>query len=460
MKLWGGRFKEPLNPLIEEFLSSLPVDRRLILYDILSTKAHAKALRKAGIIGEELEGKILSALEKLEEEIKKGKIEIKGDEAEDVHTLLENWLYEQVGEEAGFLRYARSRNDQIACDMRLFLKEEIKSIIEAIHALQAILLSLAEAHKDYILPGYTHLQRAQPVLLSHHLLAYFWMLQRDKERLKDAYKRVDVSPQGAGALAGVELDPQVIAQELGFGKVFENSLDAVSDRDFILEFLADACISSLHLSRLANEIVLWSTQEFAFVQLADAVCTGSSIMPHKKNPDPAELIRAKAGRMLGNFVSLFTILKGLPLAYNIDLQEDKGFLFDAVDTLKSSLYAMGKILENLSFNRERMEESVDDYLLAVDVADYLLKKGTPFRKAHRIVGQVISYALEQGKKLKELDLEEWKRFSPLFEDDIYGCLSLESYLTRRNFPGGTGEGAVTAQIKKAQEVLAKDGGII
>ncbi|MGB9877634.1 MAG: argininosuccinate lyase [bacterium] len=457
MKLWGGRFREPLDPFIEKFISSLPVDKRLLLYDIKGDQAHTRALLSAGVISEELAEKILKALEEIKEEVEKGEREIKGDEAEDIHTLVENWLEEKIGEEAGFLRSYRSRNEQIACDLRLYLKEETDLIMKDITSLQETLLSLAEKHKGWKLTGYTHLQHSQPVALSHHLLSYFWMFQRDKERFRDSLKRIDVSPEGAGAIAGVELDPQLKANLLGFSRPFENSIDAVSDRDFLLEFVSDCAICSIHLSRLAEEIVLWATQEFSFLSLADAVCAGSSMMPHKKNPDPAELIRGKTGRIIGSLVSVFIILKGLPLSYNLDMQEQVPLFFDAVDNLKGCLKAMTKILNNVSFNRERMEKSIDDYLLAVELADYLIKKGVPFRKAHRAVGQMLLYALENNKSLKELKVEEMKVFSSAFGEDVYECLSLSSFYERRNFPGGTGEKAIEIQIKKAKEVLLQDG---
>jgi argininosuccinate lyase len=457
MKLWGGRFREPLDPFIEGFTSALRFDKRLLPYDIQADIAHAKALSAAGVISEELANKIVKALEEIKEEVEAGRREIKGNEAEDIHTLVENWLEEKIGEEAGFLRSYRSRNEQIACDLRLYLKEEVKKIEEAINSLQATLLSLAEKHKGWKLTGYTHLQHSQPVSLSHHLLAYFWMFQRDKERFRDGLKRIDISPEGAGAIAGVELDPGLKANLLGFSRSFENSIDAVSDRDFLIEFLSHCAICCIHLSRLAEEIVLWSTQEFYFLTLSDTVCTGSSMMPHKKNPDPAELIRGKTGRIIGSLVSLFIILKALPLSYNFDMQENQPALFDAIDNLKDCLIAMNKILQNLSFNKERMEKSIEDYLLAVELADYLIRKGIPFRRAHRIVGELLLYAMEKGKKLKELEIKEMREFSPAFDEDVYEHLSLSSFFRRRNFPGGTGEKAIELQIKRAKEVLSQYG---
>ncbi len=457
MKLWGGRFREPLDPFIEEFHASLSFDKRLVLYDIIADQAHAKALAISGVISEELADKMVNALEEIKEEVKEGKRKVKGDEAEDVHTLVENWLTEKIGEEAGFLRAYRSRNEQISCDERLYLKEETSLIIQGLSSLQGMLLKLAERHKNWKIAGYTHLQRAQPLLLSHHLLAYFWMFQRDKERFLDTLKRIDISPEGAGAIAGGKLDPQVKANLLGFSRVFENSIDAVSDRDFILEFLSACAICSVHLSRLAEEVVLWSSEEFGFLSLSDAVSTGSSMMPHKKNPAPAEIIRAKTGRVIGSLISLLVILKGLPLSYNSDLQEDKPPLFDAVDTLKSSLKAMEKILQNACFNKEGLEKSLEDYLLALEIADYLLEKGVPFRKAHFIVGRILLYAREKSKKFNELTLEEFRLFSPLFEEDIYASLSFSSFLEKRNFPGGTGEEAVEKQLQKAKEVLSQYG---
>lgn len=457
MKLWGGRFREPLDPFIEEFHTSLPFDKRLLVYDIVADQAHAKALAESGVISEELADRMVKALEEIKEEVRSGKREIKGDEAEDIHTLVENWLVEKIGEEAGFLRAYRSRNEQISCDERLFLKEETSQILEELVSLQRILVNLAEQHKDWVMPGYTHLQQAQPVLLSHHLLAYFWMFQRDRERFRDALKRIDISPEGAGALAGGKLDPRLKAELLGFSQAFENSVDAVSDRDFILEFLSACAICAVHLSRLAEEVVLWSSKELGFLSLSDAVSTGSSMMPHKKNPSPAEIIRGKTGKVIGALVSLLVILKGLTLTYNNDLQEDKPPLFDAVDTLKSSLKAMGVILTNAHFHKEIMENSLDDYILAVEIADYLLEKGVPFRKAHSIVGNILLYAMDKGKKFQELTIDEFKKFSPLLEADVYDCLSISSFLKRRNFPGGTGEGAVEKQLQKAKEVLSQYG---
>jgi len=457
MKLWGGRFREPLDPFIEEFHASLPFDKRLVIYNIIADQAHAKALATAGVISEELADKIVKALDEIKGELERGERTIKGDETEDVHTLLENWLEEKIGEEAGFLRAYRSRNEEIACCERLYLKDETNQMVKAISSLQATLLELANKHKDWLIPGYTHLQRAQPLLLAHHLLAYFWMLQRDKERFYDALKRIDTSPEGAGAMAGVGLDPELKASLLGFSRGFENSIDAVSDRDFILEFLAACAICSIHLSRFAEEIVLWSSEEFGFLTLSDAVSTGSSMMPQKKNPEPAELIRAKTGRVIGSLVSLLIILKGLPLSYDSDLQEDKPPLFDAVDTLKSSLKAMEKILQNVNFNKERMGKTLEDYLLAVELADYLLGKGIPFRKAHSIVGNILLYAKEKGKRFDELQLEEFKMFSPLFEESIYNVLSFPSFLKKRNFSGGTGEQAIEKQLQRAKEVLSQYG---
>lgn len=457
MKLWGGRFREPLDPFIEEYHTSLPFDNRLVIYDIIADQAHAKALAEAGVISEDLADRLVKALEEIKEEVKAGKRKIKGNEAEDIHTLVENWLIEKIGEEAGFLRAYRSRNEQIACDERLYLKAETSLIIEGITSLQRTLVNLAEQHKDWVIPGYTHLQRAQPVLLSHHLLAYFWMFQRDRERFVDALKRIDISPEGAGALAGGKLDPKVKAELLGFSQTFENSLDAVSDRDFILEFLSACAICAVHLSRLADEIVLWSSEEFGFLSLSDTVSTGSSMMPHKKNPSPAEIIRGKTGRVIGALVSLFIILKGIPLTYNNDLQEDKPPLFDAIDTLKSSIKAMEIVMKNAQFNKNRMEKAFEDYLLAVEIADYLFEKGIPFRSAHSIVGNILLYALEKGKKFRELTIDEFKLFSPLLEEDVYNRLTISSYLEKRNYKGGTGEKAVEKQLQRAKEVLSQYG---
>ncbi|MFQ5893584.1 MAG: argininosuccinate lyase, partial [Nitrospinota bacterium] len=387
MKLWAGRFEEEMAREVEEFTASVNFDRRLYREDIDGSIAHARMLAHRGIIAQGEAEAIVRELETIREEIGQGDFEWKL-EHEDVHMNIEAALIERLGEVGAKLHTGRSRNDQVALDMRLYVKRAAGDLVEAAVNLQKALLDPAERYLDAVMPGYTHLQRAQPVLLAHHLLAYFEMLERDKGRLSDCARRADVSPLGAGALAGstLPLDPGFVAQELGFAETFRNSMDAVSDRDFVVEFLSACAILMMHLSRLAEEIVLWSSAEFGFVELSDAYATGSSMMPQKKNPDVAELVRAKTGRAYGHLVAMLTVLKGLPLSYNRDLQEDKEGLFDAVDTALACLKVMAGMLRTLKVNEARMRGAVEEgFLLATDLAEYLVRKGMPFREAHRVV---------------------------------------------------------------------------
>ena len=456
VKLWAGRFEQETAKEAEIFTASVPFDKRLYREDIAGSIAHAKMLARQGIIAQEEAEAIIRELEAIRQEIERGEFEWKL-EHEDVHMNIEAALIERLGQVGAKLHTGRSRNDQIALDMRLYVKRTTGEVIAAIVELQRALLALAEAHPDAVMPGYTHLQRAQPVLFAHHMLAYFWMLERDKGRFADCARRADISPLGAGALAGstLPLDPEFVARELGFAEVFRNSIDAVSDRDFVAEFLSACAILMMHLSRLAGEIVLWSSAEFAFVELADAYATGSSMMPQKKNPDAAELVRAKAGRVYGHLMAMLTVLKGLPLSYNRDLQEDKEGLFDAVDTVLASLQVMAGMLRAIKINKARMREAAEEgFLLATDLAEYLVRKGVPFREAHRVVGELVRYCLEEGKGLRDLkELWELKGFSELFEEDVFELLSVDASVAARKTPGGTAPEEVRKQIEEARRRL-------
>ena len=445
---------ENLDEAAKKYLISIPFDRRLYRQDIQGSIAHARMLAKQHIISPEEADLIINGLKSIQGEIERGEFQFSSD-LEDIHLNIEARLFEKIGEVAGKLHTARSRNDQIALDMRLFTKEAISETIARIKDLQRALLKLAEENKEVVIPGYTHLQRAQPVLLAHHLLAYFEMLQRDVERFRDALRRTDVLPLGSGALAGVPypIDREFLRKELGFAKISHNSVDAVSDRDFLLEYLAAGSILMMHLSRLAEELILWSSAEFGFLELDEAYTTGSSIMPQKKNPDVAELARGKTGRVYGHLVSLLTTMKALPLAYNRDIQEDKEALFDAIDTLLSTLKVLAGMLGTLRVRAERTRQAAEEgYSLATDLADYLVRKGLPFRQAHRVVASLVQYASQKEKSFQELTLEEYQRFSPLFNRDVYS-IGLESFLAARNAPGSTSPRQVEKALQKANELL-------
>ncbi len=453
MNYQRNRFQEKANKTAQDYLVSLPFDRRLYRQDIEGSIAHTKMLAKQGIIAKSEAEAIIAGLNSIREEIEQGKFQFKS-ELEDIHMNIEAKLFEKIGDVAGKLHTARSRNDQVALDIRLFVKEEISKTINKLKALQLSLVELAEANKDVIVPGYTHLQQAQPVLLAHHLLAYFEMFQRDKERFNDCLKHVDVLPLGSGALAGVPypIDREFVAQELGFSKVSANSLDAVSDRDFIIEYEAAAALTMMHLSRLAEEIILWSSSEFGFIEIDEAFTTGSSIMPQKKNPDVAELARGKTGRVYGNLMAILTTMKALPLAYNRDMQEDKEGLFDTVDTLQSSLEIFAEMIKTIKVNVKRIRDAIKDYILATDLADYLVKKGLPFREAHGVVAKLNEYAIKGDKSFHKLSLSEYHKFSPLFSEDVYN-ITLESSVAARNVIGGTSAQQVEQALKKAGEGL-------
>ena len=443
---------------VAAFTASIPFDRRLYGQDIAGSIAHAKMLSRQGIITEKEAELIIMGLISIREEIEKGEFPFRT-ELEDIHMNIEARLFDKIGEVAGKLHTARSRNDQVALDLRLYAKEAISQSIKALVGFQQALLDLAEANKDAVMPGYTHLQRAQPVLLAHHLLAYFEMAQRDVERFDHCLEHADIMPLGSGALAGVPypVDRSFLAQELGFARISANSLDAVSDRDFVIEFQAAAAVTMMHLSRLAEETVLWSSAEFGFVELDQAYTTGSSIMPQKRNPDVAELVRGKTGRVYGSLMGILTTMKALPLAYNRDMQEDKEGFFDTVDTLLPSLEAMAGMVRTLKVNAERARQAAGDYILATDIADYLVKKGTPFREAHRVVGKLVGYALEQGKTFQQLSLSEYQSFCPIFEDDVY-AITVDSSLRARDELGGTAPHQVEMALKRAREIVEAKGG--
>jgi argininosuccinate lyase len=408
-------------------------------------------LAKQRIITKAEASKILRALEEIRKEMDQGVFD---ETCEDIHTLVEKELVDRIGPVGGKLHTGRSRNDQVALDVRLFVRDAVARLDGLIRDMQRAVVGLAEKNSAVIMPGYTHLQRAQPVLLAHHLLAYYEMLKRDRGRFAETLKRTNVLPLGSAALAGstFDLDRKMVAGELGFDAISENSMDAVSDRDFVLDFLFASSVLMMHLSRLSEELVIWATKEFDFVFLPDAFCTGSSIMPQKKNPDLMELVRAKTGRVYGDLTALLTTMKGLPLTYNKDMQEDKEPLFDAADTAEQSLVLMTRLLKELSFNKERMREAADQgYLTATDLADYLVRKGVTFRQAHEIVGKIVLYALDHKKELRELALREMKGFSGHIEKDVYGWLDPLSCIDRRNLPGGTGSAVVKRALAKARK---------
>jgi argininosuccinate lyase len=449
-----SRFQKAATDAVIKYTTSLPFDWRMYSQDINGSIAHARMLARQGIISS-AEGQILEdGLLTVEREIYGNQFDFKM-ELEDIHMAIESRLLELVGPVAGKLHTARSRNDQVALDMRLYVKKAVVDTQLGIRELQKTLINQAENNQTLIMPGYTHLQLAQPVLLAHHLLAYYEMLERDYARFEDCFKRADIMPLGSGALAGAayNLDRDFVARELGFSQVSQNSLDAVSDRDFVIEYLSVASICMMHLSRLAEEMVLWSSSEFGFVELDEAYTTGSSIMPQKKNPDVAELGRGKTGRVYGHLLGVLTTMKALPLAYNRDLQEDKEALFDAIDTLMSSLEVFSGMIKTAQFKAQAMSHSLsNDYILATDVADYLVKKGLSFREAHGVVGRLVSYAVKCGKHFKELSLKEYQDFSPLFTGDVC-AISVASSIASRDITGGTAPQQIARQLQRAKKTL-------
>ncbi|MFN8497069.1 MAG: argininosuccinate lyase [Anaerolineae bacterium] len=454
MKLWGGRFTTPTDSLMERFNASIPFDWRLYDADISGSVAYARALARSGLITGTEATTLMDGLATVRREFGDGSFEIRLSD-EDIHTAVERRLYELVGPVAGKLHTGRSRNDQIATDIRLFVRGAVERLAAEISEAQDSLVRQAEAHPDVIMPGYTHLQRAQPVLYAHWALSHFWPLQRDRERFADLMKRVDVLPLGAGALAGNALgvDRAFLAQELGFARVSENSLDIVGDRDFIAEALFAGALLGVHLSRLGEDIVLYSSAEFGFVTLDEAYATGSSLMPQKLNPDSMELMRGKAARLVGNLVTILTLLKGLPSSYDKDLQEDKEPLFDTLDTLEIALPVAAGVVRTMRIHPERMAAALDDGMLATDLADYLVRRGVPFRESHGIVGRLVRAALARGVALRDLPLDAFRQADSRFDDDVYGVFDMRQSVARRNVAGGTAPDAVAQQVAQAKACL-------
>lgn len=454
-KLWGGRFEDSIGSLMERFNASIRFDWRLYRADIKGSRAQAHALARAGILTNKERERLLEGLNQVEEELASGTLPLTND-LEDIHSVVEIRLTELVGSVGGKIHTGRSRNDQVALDERLYLREVVAGTISRIDHLEEILLDSSELHLEVLMPGYTHLQQAQPVRFSHYAMALFWMLERDRGRFTDGLKRADKMPLGSGALAGsaYSLDRGTLSSELGFSSPTENSIDAVSDRDYLLEYLSAGAILMGHLSRFCEDLILWSSTEFGFVELDDAFSTGSSLMPQKKNPDSLELVRGKTGRVYGNLLSLLTVMKGLPLTYAKDMQEDKESFFDTVDTLWEALEVFAGAWETMKVCKERMVEALDGMILATDLADYLTRKGMPFRECHRVVGHLVRLAKMEKKRLEDLDLETFRSVSEWFEIDVHEILSPERSMSYRNLCGGTGREAVKRQIKSGREILA------
>jgi len=448
-----GRFKEDIDDAVQRFLASVPFDWRLYRHDIEGSAVHAEMLAKQKIISRREFEKLKAGLQDILAEIESGKFKFKL-ELEDVHMNIESRLFELIGDTAGKLHTARSRNDQVALDMRLFAREAAGRVIQALQALNTRLVDMAAKNIKVVMPGYTHMQQAQPVLFSHYLLAYFEMFSRDIARFASCLERINVLPLGSGALAGVPypVDREFVAKRLGFNSVSANSMDAVSDRDFVLEFESSASIAMMHLSRMAEDIIIWSTMEYGFVEVGDAYATSSSIMPQKKNPDTAELVRGKTGRVYGHLLSMLTVMKGLPQAYNRDLQEDKEGFFDTFDTLVSCIEMMAGLMASLKINAARMKYSMQSYILATDLADYLVNKGLSFREAHAVVSRLVSFAIDKNKELNELEIKEYKEFSERFEGDVR-AITLQKSVEARTSQGGTATVEVKKSIEKAREII-------
>jgi argininosuccinate lyase len=456
-KLWSGRFNLPTDKFVEEFNASIHFDKRFAEVDIKGSIAHVKMLADCKIISKNDADTIIKGLNIIINEINNDKFEYKTED-EDIHMAIEKRLTQIIGKTAGKLHTARSRNDQVALDFRLYLRNEINIIKEYLKILMKVLIEKAKRNQDIIMPGYTHLQSAQPILFAHYLLAYFQMLKRDFLRFSDALDRMNYCPLGAGALAGTTfpINRFQTSTELGFKFPTENSLDSVSDRDFALEILSDASICQMHLSRFSEELIIFSSSEFKFIELSDDYCTGSSIMPQKKNPDIPELIRGKTGRVYGNMISLFVTMKALPLAYNKDMQEDKEPVFDSIDTLKASLKIFAPMIEKMSINKDRTKYGATlGFTTATDLADYLVRKGLPFREAHNVVGKAVAYSIEKGKDISELSINELKNFNKLIENDVYNYITVESCINNRKSFGGTALESVLTQIKSAEAFLSE-----
>ena len=455
MKLWGGRFEKKTSGLVDDFHSSITFDQRLAHQDIAGSIAHATMLGEQGIIPQADAEAIVAGLRAIDEDISAGRVQFELD-AEDIHMNVEKLLTERIGEAGKRLHTGRSRNDQVALDCRMYVKEAAKEAAALMRELCETLLSIARAHTETIMPGYTHLQRAQPITLGHHMMAYFQMFTRDMQRMKETCAHADVMPLGSGALAGTTypLDRERVAELLGFSSITLNSLDGVADRDFVLDYLYAASACMMHLSRFCEELILWNSHEFRFVEMDDGYATGSSIMPQKKNPDVAELIRGKTGRVYGDLTGLLTTLKGLPLAYNKDMQEDKEALFDARDTLVKSLVVFNAMLASCTFRTENMERgAAGGFTNATDAADYLVKKGMPFRDAHAVIGHLVLHCVKENKAILDLSLEELKTFSPLFEQDVYEACSMRACVTLRDVPGGPAPRRVLESIAAGEAWL-------
>jgi argininosuccinate lyase len=452
-KLWGGRFTQPTDAFVEEFTASIQFDKRLYHQDIRGSIAHARMLGKQGIIPQEDVEAIVEGLQQILLQIEEGNFDF-SISLEDIHMNIESRLSSRIGEAGKRLHTGRSRNDQVALDIRLYLRDEIVEITSYIDLLIDALLTQAEENVDVIMPGFTHLQTAQPILFAHHMLAYVEMFKRDSGRMEDCLKRVNVLPLGAGALAGTTfpIDRDYVAEQLDFPAITRNSLDSVSDRDFGLEFISASSILMMHLSRLSEELILWSTSQFRFIELSDGFCTGSSIMPQKKNPDVPELVRGKTGRVYGNLMALLTVMKSLPLAYNKDMQEDKEPLFDTIDTVKGSLKVFSDMIREMRLYPDAMRRAAGQgFSTATDVADYLVRKGVPFRDAHEAVGKAVAYCVENEMELTDLTLTEWELFSPRFEQDIFQAITVDACIDARNVPGGTAREQVRGEIARCRK---------
>ncbi len=455
MKLWGGRFKKETDALVDEYCASITFDHVLAEFDIQGSLAYVKMLGKCQLLEKKSVDTINDGLHQLLTDLKQGKLTFSLAD-EDIHMNIEKMLFKLIGDDAGKLHIGRSRNDQVALDLHLYLRFHLLSIITQLCQLNQVIVELAEAHIDVVMPGYTHLQRAEPIRFSHHMLAYFNMFYRDTQRLMNNFENTNISPLGAGALAGsgVAIDREYVANLLNFNSIYDNSLDAVSDRDFIVEFLSNASLLMMHFSKLSEEIILWCSQEFSFIELDDQYCTGSSMMPQKKNPDVAELARGKVGRVYGSLIGLLTVLKGLPLAYNKDLQEDKQGLFDAVTTLSNTLAVYPPMLKSMTINKDNMlNAATSDFSNATQLANYLTQKGLAFRKAHELSGQIVSFCLDNNKRLSDLTVKEFKQFNQMIDDDVYQSLQYENVVELRAVKGGTAKQSVIEQIAQAKAKL-------
>ncbi|WP_129599183.1 argininosuccinate lyase [Anaerophilus nitritogenes] len=457
MKLWGGRFSKNTATIVDEFNASISFDQKLYKHDIIGSIAHAKMLKYSNIITEEEGQKIIKGLEEILKDIEEGKI-IFQTAYEDIHMNIEKFLIDRIGETGKKLHTARSRNDQVAVDIRLYLRDEIDEILQKIKKLLNTLILLSKEHISTIMPGYTHLQRAQPITLGYHMMAYFQMFQRDYLRLQDCYKRVNVMPLGAGALAGTTYDTNLefLKEELGFFEICQNSLDAVSDRDFIIEFISDVSLIMMHLSRFCEELIIWNSAEFNFVELDDAYSTGSSIMPQKKNPDVAELIRGKTGRIYGNLLNILTIMKALPLAYNKDMQEDKIPLFDTIENVSSCIDIFSEMILTMKIKKDVMKKNTKEgFMNATDVADYLVKKGLAFRSAHEIVGKMVLYCVEKDKIIEDLTIEEFEKFSTVFSEDIFEVIKIQNCIESKKSYGSPTRKNVERMIEEGKNFIKR-----